>query len=382
MKRKCAVWGCRMSGQQLALQAASVGYEIIAFCSSNETSQGRQINGLMVISPEELKRRYLIGEIECILLGIKNQVYRKEVEEIIKENFPDSLPVISADPIENDYLWEIDFEKQASAWLQDFSSEVDFWVKSVAAPKGNDHWDYVRRIENIDFCGIDPTVMTYAKSLGAGSIVMDIGCGLVPLYGSRLPDLETIQILSVDPLAPFYNRINQKCAAGKVKLCAFGLFEFIANFYKENYCDVILINNALDHCIDPYKSIIECLYVLKKGGKMRLRHRRSEAVYEAYYGLHKWNIDYSGRDELIIWNQENAVNVSECLREIADIKLEHTGDQEPRDIQLITAEITKKKDFQLENFFEMRKEQRQLAFLIEGLMNWIAEHDNSYLAEL
>ena len=158
------------------------------------------------------------------------------------------------------------------------------------------------------------------------------------------------------------------------------MFEFIANFYDENFCDGILINNALDHCIDPYKSIIECLYVLKEGGTMRMRHHRAEAVYGSYCGLHKWNLDYNSNDEFIIWNQANAVNISNCFKKIADIKIVHSDDNSQRDDQFIAVDITKKKSFDLEDFFDLKKERRQLAFLVECLMNWIAEH-NYYFTE-
>lgn len=391
---KCVVWGTRKSGQELAKQARYIGKcEIVAFCSSTKSSQGIQIQGHPVISPEALKHLYLAGKVDAILLGIKDSsAHHEEVRKIIQHTFPPDVPVILPDSIEKSYLaqvrnqlqyhWNIDFEKQASIWLENFSSEVDFWVKEVASPDGKYHRNYIDRIKNQDFLGLDPSPVAFTQNLKAGSIIMDIGCGLAPLYGPRLPSSEVIQMIAIDALAPFYNKINQKCAKGQVRECRFGMFEFIADSFAENYCDGILINNALDHSIDPYKSIIECLYVLKNGGKMRLHHHLSEAVNGNFDGLHKWNFDYNAKNEFTIWNLENAVNVSEELKQIADIEVVHSDDNVDRKDQFITVDITKKGKFDLESFIDINQEQRQLAFLAAGLMNWIAEHIDDYLGTL
>lgn len=45
----------------------------------------------------------------------------------------------------------------------------------------------------------------------------------------------------------------------ELELFKFSLFELIATFYKKEGADGIMINNALDHCIDPFKAIVECL---------------------------------------------------------------------------------------------------------------------------
>ena len=392
MEKKCVVWGTREAGRRLAHQAEKVGYSVVAYCSSTKDSQGKQINGRPVVSPEEAKRSCLEGESDYILLGVKNTSYRREIEEIIRRDFSPNIHVIDSDTIENEYLvyvpdhlryqWNVEFTDQAEIWLENFMSEVDFWVKEVAAPKGPRHQAYRDKLRNTDFLGIDRTCSRLADGLNSHSVVMDIGCGLYSMYGNRLPNAETLQMIAVDPLAPFYNRINEKCAGVEFERTKFGMFEFAANFFEENFCDVILINNALDHCIDPYKSIIECLYILKVGGKIRLRHRRAEAVNTAYGGLHKWNIDYDGQDRFILWNDKNAVNVSTNLREVADITLVHGEETCSRENQMITIEVVKKRSFPLEDFFNMEDERHQLAFLVEGLMNWISRHEDGYLGYL
>lgn len=109
--------------------------------------------------------------------------------------------------------------------------------------------------------------MRYLKD---GLTLMDIGCGAVSRYGASLPDGGSVNFIAVDSLAHAYNRINVCYAPGNKKAVTFGMFEFMAVFFQKEYADVILIENALDHCIDPLKSLIECLQVLKTGGLMRV----------------------------------------------------------------------------------------------------------------
>lgn len=393
MKKKCVVWGTRAAGKELAQQALVCGYDVIAYCSSTAASQGTEIGDKKVISPEELKQFCLTGEIDAILLGMNSVEHLKEIEDVIRREFPPYVKAIYPSEIENEYLiyvrnhmqycWNIEYERQAKIWLENFQEEVAFWITKVVTPGSLHHSDYRWRLKNEKFLGLNGSPRMpgseLVEALKSDSVVMDIGCGLQSIYGSRLPNSETIQLIAVDPLAPIYNQINRKYANGNFRTSQFGMFEFAANFFKENYCDAILINNALDHCIDPYKSIVECLYVLKKGGTMRLWHARAEGINEAYCGLYKWNVDYNDENEFVIWNKENSVNISQKLKEIASIHVIHTDDGIPRDQQSVTVEIVKRRDFQLQDFFDMTKESRQLAFLVEGLMTWIAEHCNEFL---
>lgn len=394
MGKKCVIWGTRAAGKQLARQAVDMGYNVFAFCSSTKETQKNQIDNHPVISPEELARLYSVKEVDTVFLGVKNPSYRKEIEELVKQLPPLDFSVISqeTDLLEQEclerakerlsYQWDVSFEEQAELWLQNFMGEVESWVRDDALPDGFYHDVYLQRLENTDFLGIDTSCEEVCGKLCAGSAVMDIGCGLVSMYGSRLPNGEEIKLLAVDPLAPFYNKINQIYGGKKAKECQFGLFEFIANFYEENTCDAILINNALDHCIDPFKSVLECLYILKSGGVMRLKHRRAEAEYEAYHGLHKWNIDCGDQNELIFWNQRSAVNVSKELGRVAEIRVFPIDKRTSRVGQTVVAEVIKKCDFQLNEFFDMKKECRQLASLVEGLMRCFAERSQTYLSEL
>ena len=85
----------------------------------------------------------------------------------------------------------------------------------------------------------------------------------------------------------------------------------------------------------------------------------------------------------MIWNQENAVNVSESLQEIAEIQVTAAGEDVSRRDQIFTAEIVKKRDFSLEEFLDMARERRQLAFLVRELLDRAAQYgEERYLSNL
>lgn len=85
----------------------------------------------------------------------------------------------------------------------------------------------------------------------------------------------------------------------------------------------------------------------------------------------------------MIRNQENAVNVSESLKEIAEIQVMAAREDVSRRDQSFTAEITKKRDFRLEEFLDMARERRQLAFLVRGLLDRAAQGgEERYLSNL
>ena len=142
-----------------------------------------------------------------------------------------------------------------------------------------------------------------------------------------------------------------------------------------------IVDNALDHCIDPWRSFVESLYVLKQNGHMFLNHRRAEAVYENWTGLHRWNIDCVN-GELLIWNRENAINVTERLKEIAEIYVRYDEQITTRETQNVGVQVIKKKDFQLEQFLDMTQESAILTKCIEKLMEKLAQESSQFFSML
>lgn len=271
------------------------------------------------------------------------------------------------------FEYNIDFELQSETWVENLLSEVKYWLDRYTETRGGYINSY---IENKRFLTYAPEYEEFSKRLCDGDVVLDIGSGIVSKFGSLTESGSEIQVLAIDPLAYYYNQFLPD-SIPETKKCRFALFELVANFYGKESADGIMINNALDHCIDPFKAIVECLYILKPGKYICTVHRRAEAVWEKYTGLHRWNIDYNDEDHLIVWNESNAVDVTEKLKTVADITLKHSEENVGREKQIVKVEIRKKQGFELEQFLDMRKERESLAKLLERLMKYYAETDTS-----
>ena len=182
----------------------------------------------------------------------------------------------------------------------------------------------------------------------------------------------------IDPLAYYYNEINKECAPYSYRSIEFGMFEFLSAFKEKQSADVVIINNALDHCIDPYKSILEALRILKVNGLLHLNHGRAEGVNGKYEGLHQWNLDYNEKDEFIIWNNDMAINISEKLRNVADIIVTHSDDSEEREQQFICVEIIKRKEIVPVTQDEIVVDLNRIAFVLGKIMNkWASPVNNT-----
>ena len=114
---------------------------------------------------------------------------------------------------------------------------------------------------------------------------------------------------------------------------------------------------------------------------MRLIHARAEGLYENWEDLHKWNIDYEG-DSLIFWNNDNAVNVTEKLKDIAGIELyTYREKEEDFDREYITADIIKKEDFDIAKYYDPVQDAPLLLSVLERLMGVWAD-DSGLLQKL
>ncbi len=287
------------------------------------------------------------------------------------------------DELENSYIarmqqnmdfsgYEINYPKQFNIWINNIMSEVDFWVNSVAKENSQCREDYCKRLRNNRFrselVGNAEFIEQYLCGIKE-PLVYDIGCGLAPRFGETLWNGNKMSLVEIDPLAYFYNVINEKYApVHDCRKIIFGMFEYFSDFFDVDSADAVIINNALDHCIDPYKSIVESVMVLKPGGVLHLNHARAEGVKGKYTGLHQWNLDYTGEDDFIIWNYDVAVNVTQRLKNIADIKLGHAGKNVPRSGQYVCVDMIKKIDFDKAQYVDINNENQNKAFIINRLM--------------
>lgn len=205
-------------------------------------------------------------------------------------------------------------------WLNGISYEVAFWNNVYRWPhtfKGMMGWSNYGSSINLE--GFDANAFLLEQE---NPKVYDVGAGMSYAVGSYLDKgnhtLLPLDIHYVDPLAFHFNHILRKYKRNLPQI-EFGMVEFLSAFISDKNASLITIQNALDHSANPMKGIVEALASLKCGGILYLNHHPNEAEMEKYKGFHQYNIDEQ-QGNLIIWNQQENLNVSQLLAEVATVQ--------------------------------------------------------------
>lgn len=208
-----------------------------------------------------------------------------------------------------------DFKTNFKKWWFGLKEEIEFWEESYAKPEACKHDWYIKLVNNKKFYDAFFD-MSIIKS---GWKIIDVGSGIVSRYGEKIDNGE-IELTSVDPLAPWYNKFNKKYNKEYCKKeVRFGLLEELSEQFQDNSIDMVIISNALDHCIDPFRCIEESLKVIKVGGYLYIKTLIRESCNEKAIGLHQWNLDTNENNEFIIWNTNSFINVSKELKGTCEI---------------------------------------------------------------
>lgn len=318
-----------------------------------------------------------------IVISPFNKNVRIQITETIKREFGE-VSIKDIDELQNEYIvwkhkneneqnYSILFRDEFERWADCIIEEVRWTEKEVMQTGGLYHQGLLSRIDN--------TLVPMARGkhgeiiyqyLHKDAVLMDIGSSSSPAYGNILPDNVRIQSYAVDALATFYNKLYEKYIPECNRQIKLGIFEFIASFFEKNFANVILIENALDHSIDPVKGILECLEVLKPNGLLRLFHRRCEAIFEEYTGMHHWNIDYNDALELLIWNDKFYINVSKLLDNDVEIKIIPVSCEKRID-QYFVVEMLKEESYDYRKYIDLENENRELSYVLSIIMEKWAE---------
>lgn len=206
-------------------------------------------------------------------------------------------------------------------WVDGIPYEIAFWegvYYNKRRIKGISNWSkYDTEIELTNF---DVRAFLSKKE---NPIVVDAGSGMSYFHGDKLNNKQ-LNVIYVDPLAPFFNKILDK---NKVELpkITFGFVEYLSVFLPDKV-SLVIVQNALDHSDNPLRGIWECIESLEIGGVLYLRHFKDEAETEKYCGFHQHNIRVEN-DELIIWNKESKHNINEYIKDFAEIQTSMHGNE-------------------------------------------------------
>lgn len=117
-------------------------------------------------------------------------------------------------------------------------------------------WKAGRALERLAACGIAPAPEWTAVEIGSGPI------GLVGFLGCR-------RQYAIDPLMGFYERfpaLIEERPEGTIYVQARGESLPLA----DGTCDLMVIDNCIDHCEDPRSVLVECRRVLGPSGLLLL----------------------------------------------------------------------------------------------------------------
>ncbi len=170
-------------------------------------------------------------------------------------------------------------------------------------------------------------------------VILDVGCGSRLKYGNMIGG-EPAGYYPVDALAFEYKKLYKKYKHIPPREPMFALMEALSAFVQENSVDYLICNNALDHCLDIFRSLIEFLKVTKIGGEVLLEHLECEAEHARYVGLHQWNVT-SIDNQLIFYNRNKRYNISKILGDFCDVYVKRILDDAGSGRDLIIARIIK-----------------------------------------
>lgn len=294
-------------------------------------------------------------------------VYINEISGQIRQELGDMVSISTHDNFSSDLLcsysesekqrYHIDYNKEVGTWTRNILSEVEFWFC-----KSRDEAGFIERRYGGDKVLDYPYIQ---KKVSKNDTVLDVGCGLVSNLGQLTAEQERYHLVPVDPLAYYYKKIIDRYSTHSRKeemYANFGMFEFLSYDYGTDIADVIFVGNALDHCIDPIKGILECIKVLKKDtGELVLFHFLNEGEKANYGGLHQWNLSVDQGD-LIIWNPKNYININKLLKGFADIEVSVvTTKHLKNNREASLARIRKTADFDAEALLGISDKSRMMA---------------------
>lgn len=222
-------------------------------------------------------------------------------------------------------------DTKISRWAGGIPYEVAFWKSYYGSRKRRADlftWSLYGKACVLDNFDIDAYI---AKCGDASPKILDVGCALSYAFGNIINGKEA-DVAYVDPLAPFYNDILKRYKIDRPEI-TYGMVESLSTIFPPESVNFIHIRNALDHCANPMEGIIQSLAVLKTGGVLYLNHFRNEAENEGYRGFHQFNISES-EGNLILWNKEKSINVTEQLAQYASVETSVTA--EGRIVAVIT----------------------------------------------
>ena len=196
------------------------------------------------------------------------------------------------------------------------SDELNFWKEFTTSNRFKENWCTTTPNPELN---LDIEIfLSYVHSFASNEIkVLDVGSGPVSIL-SRLNTIYTNLVISAaDPLAEEYSTLypSSYSESFDIQIPQKVEAEELSNFYGIEEFEIVHIRNALDHTIDPIKSLLEMNKVLKKNGFLIIHGFENEAICENWQGMHQWNLSLE-KNQLHISNIDGVINNASILNSI------------------------------------------------------------------
>jgi SAM-dependent methyltransferase len=132
--------------------------------------------------------------------------------------------------------------------------------------------------------------------------IADVGAGMFSTTGSTWPNV-IVHMYPSDYLADEYMGVLRDAGIKPVFPIEKQSMESLT--YPDEFFDIVVCINALDHCAKPLDALKEMYRVCKQGGWIYLRHQENNGDYQNFKGMHHWNLCKEGVD-FRIWDKESS----------------------------------------------------------------------------
>lgn len=213
------------------------------------------------------------------------------------------------------------------------NDEISFWSNYLRKWDG----DYNKLFSKRDFIKESFPDLIFKSS----DIIVDVGAGPIPNY-AEYDWFNNCDYYPVDPLADRYKKMLSEIGINLKKNTEFAMFEALTLFFDERSVDYVIVKNALDHCMDILRALIEAYRILKIDGSLMLAHNECEGLCAIYDGMHQWNIFENNGDLIFADSKNGIINITKLLYGFADINMVRVLSNNDRD--MIVCRIIKRNE--------------------------------------
>ena len=231
----------------------------------------------------------------------------------------------------------------AAAWSSGIGFELRYWDHWLASRGGTDSRlpgtavstrDFLRRLNASTPFSFENRLARHVARRPPREVraqthfrVLDVGSGPVPGAGYRMTRPGwSMELFASDALAKPYDQLLAKHGVVPPLRVTQLRCEELTERYNEDYFDMVLSVNALDHARDPVQCVRQMATVAKPGGLIFVMVHPNEALHadENERGFHNWNLaNVDGR--LVLHGASLARDV-DLQHEVHDLVVRQTCD--------------------------------------------------------